>query len=89
MNSCMVLVKRYVLADLSYNEGKTIIVLFFGFFFLSFFFLSSPPPPSLSFVFLGLDPIISVGEATGPYSTQPLAVCVHAYPCGPGSRCGN
>lgn len=38
-----VLVQRYVLADLSYNEGKTIIlVVLFCFFFFSFFLSFCP-----------------------------------------------
>lgn len=80
VNSCAVLVTRYVWADLSYHEGKTIIV--FSPLFLSF------APTNLSFVFLGLDPLISVGVAIVESPTQPSAVCVHASPCGPGPHVG-
>lgn len=81
-NSCAVLAKRYVLAGLSYSEGKTIIVGFFLFVFcLIVFFFFSPsffpfPPPGLSFVFLGSHRHVSVGVATGVSSAWPSAFCV-------------
>lgn len=52
MNSCAVLVKRYVLAGLSSSEGKTIIVVF-CLCFLSFFTF---PPRWLVFGFPGFTP---------------------------------
>ena len=75
MNSSAVLVKRYVLADLCYQEGKTIIAVYFP---LSFLF-----SPTLCFVFLRLDPFL-VWEWLLKSLHPPPAVCAHASPLGPG-----
>lgn len=93
MNSRAALVKRYVLAGLSYSEGKTIIVifcyccfyLFVCFFFLSFF--PFPPPACLLFSWVHTTLLVWAWlPAWSVFSPALCFLCVHASPHGPGAR---